>query len=208
MVERLGEGKGSRGQCTDLLFHEVDVDLASAATRNKKVERSWPVIRRKQRRVDTRREKRRSRARCASTAMFWLKFSIGLSLMCTVAAQICGNAIVEAPFEECDDDNVDSNDGCSSLCKVESIAYMTWYNSSDCTGKVVKQQIFNDREYLVSKDFRATLRWGVAYSRMIVMLARLCKTVFAIQIPGVPEEFSLQKSCLALAKILSFRMSC
>ena len=190
MVERLGEAKGRSEECTILRFHEVEVNSASAATRNKKVERSWLVIQRKQRRVDTRRENKRNRARCAEhgTPMYCLKFSIGLSLLCTVAAQICGNGILEAPFEECDDNNVDSNDGCSSLCTVESIAYMTWYNSHNCTGKVLKQQIFNDREYLVSKDFRAALRWGVCCVRfaVIVMLARRCKTKRSYSLPWRP----------------------
>jgi cysteine-rich repeat protein len=187
MVERLGEAKGSREECTVVRSHEVEVNSASAANRNKKVERSWPVIQRKQRRMDTRREKRRNRARCAERA-FWLKFSIGLSLLCTVAAQICGNGILDPPFEECDDNNLNSNDGCSSLCIVESIAYMTWYNSHNCTGKVLKQQIFNDREYLVSKDFRAALRWGVCCVRfaVIVMLARRCKTKRSYSLPWRP----------------------
>jgi cysteine-rich repeat protein len=32
----------------------------------------------------------------------------------------CGNGLVETPYEECDDNNYASGDGCSALCKVES----------------------------------------------------------------------------------------
>ena len=32
----------------------------------------------------------------------------------------CGNGIVETPYEECDDKNYVSGDGCSALCKIES----------------------------------------------------------------------------------------
>jgi len=32
----------------------------------------------------------------------------------------CGNGLVETPYEACDDGNYNSNDGCSSLCAIES----------------------------------------------------------------------------------------
>ena len=49
----------------------------------------------------------------------------GLSLTITVGegtlppAVNCGNGVVEAPFEECDDGNTIDGDGCSSVCELE-----------------------------------------------------------------------------------------
>lgn len=44
----------------------------------------------------------------------------------------CGNGIVETPYEECDDHNYVSGDGCSALCKVES-GYTCTGQPSVCT---------------------------------------------------------------------------
>ena len=84
-------------------------------------------------------------------AAWQMRMVIGLGLVCTAAA-VCGDGIPEVPQEECDDNNVVDQDGCSGTCKRERIAYMTWYNSSDCSGKIWKQEIFNDREYVRSKN--------------------------------------------------------
>ena len=44
----------------------------------------------------------------------------------------CGNGLVETPYEECDDNNYVSGDGCSALCKVES-GYICTGEPSVCT---------------------------------------------------------------------------
>jgi len=44
----------------------------------------------------------------------------------------CGNGIVETPYEECDDNNYVSGDGCSALCKIES-GYICTGQPSVCT---------------------------------------------------------------------------
>jgi len=31
----------------------------------------------------------------------------------------CGNGDIESPYEQCDDDDTDSGDGCSSVCEIE-----------------------------------------------------------------------------------------
>ena len=87
-----------------------------------------------------------------------LRCVLGAVLLCSAAA-VCGDGIPEPlQGEECDDGNVDDQDGCSGNCKRETIAYMTWYNSSDCTGKVWKQLVFNDREYVRSKNANPEIR--------------------------------------------------
>lgn len=86
---------------------------------------------------------------CGSMPAWPLRFVLGLALVCGTAA-VCGDSIFE-PGEECDDGNVMDNDGCSGQCKTEPLAFMTWYASANCTGKIYKQEIFNDREYVRSK---------------------------------------------------------
>ena len=80
-----------------------------------------------------------------------------LAMVCRSAA-VCGDNILDLPDEECDDGNVYTGDGCSGNCKSERIAFQTFYNSSDCTGKIWKQLVFDDREYVRSKNANAELR--------------------------------------------------
>ena len=51
---------------------------------------------------------------------------------CEPAASNCGNGIVESG-EVCDDGNSDSEDGCSSGCKVESDHTCTTYSNGNGT---------------------------------------------------------------------------
>ncbi len=37
-----------------------------------------------------------------------------------VMLSLCGNGTIESPYEECDDNNVNNGDGCSSTCQIES----------------------------------------------------------------------------------------
>ena len=80
-----------------------------------------------------------------------------LAMVCRSAA-VCGDNILDPPDEECDDGNVFTGDGCSGNCKTERIAFQTFYNSSDCTGKIWKQLLFDDREYVRSKNANAEMR--------------------------------------------------
>jgi cysteine-rich repeat protein len=80
-----------------------------------------------------------------------------LAMVCRSAA-VCGDNILDLPDEECDDGNVYTGDGCSGNCRTERIAFQTFYNSSDCTGKIWKQLVFDDREYVRSKNANAELR--------------------------------------------------
>jgi len=110
-----------------------------------------PVVRRP--RGDASRSGRleQRRRRRSTPAVIWpLRLGVALGMV-VVAAALCGDSIPEVD-EECDDGNVIDNDGCSGQCKTESLAYMTWYASANCTGKIYKQLIFNDREYVRSKD--------------------------------------------------------
>jgi cysteine-rich repeat protein len=99
-------------------------------------------------------------ARAPRRASAWFR---GLPLVLALvqaAAAACGDGNLEPPNEECDDGNAIDHDGCSGQCKREEIAYQTWYESNDCTGKILKRVIFNDREYLRSKDARIDFRFG------------------------------------------------
>ena len=44
----------------------------------------------------------------------------GCSSFCTFEQPICGNGVVEFPFEQCDDGNIVDGDGCSSFCFFEN----------------------------------------------------------------------------------------
>ena len=79
-----------------------------------------------------------------------------LAMVCRSGA-VCGDGVPDEG-EECDDGNVFTGDGCSGDCKTERIAFQVFYNSSDCTGKVWKMLVFDDREYVRSKNANAELR--------------------------------------------------
>ena len=80
-----------------------------------------------------------------------------LAMVCRSVAA-CGDNIVDLPDEECDDGNVFTGDGCSGSCKMERSALQTFYNSSDCAGKIWKQLVIDEREYVRSKDANVGLR--------------------------------------------------
>jgi cysteine-rich repeat protein len=97
----------------------------------------------------------------------WTRQRAGLGLalaaaLVRAAAAVCGDGNLEPPKEACDDGNAIDHDGCSGQCQREEIAYQTWYESDDCTGKVLKRVVFNDREYLRSKDARIDFRFAPA----------------------------------------------
>ncbi len=97
--------------------------------------------------------------RCSGRASLWAGVRVVLLLaMACRSAAVCGDDILEVPAEECDDGNVFSGDGCSGDCRTERIAFQVFYNSSDCTGKVWKMLVFDDREYVRSKNANAELR--------------------------------------------------
>ena len=87
----------------------------------------------------------------------WARGALLLAMVCRSAA-VCGDDILDLPDEECDDGNVFTGDGCSGECKTERIAFQVFYNSSDCTGKIWKMLVFDDREYVRSKNANAELR--------------------------------------------------
>ena len=76
-------------------------------------------------------QRRRSRF-----AAWQLMCMVVLASLCTAAAfciRLCKNKV--------------EHDGCSTTCKIEKVAYMTWYNTSDCSGKILMQLAFNDRNH-------------------------------------------------------------
>ena len=90
-------------------------------------------------------------AGCGGASRSQLRAAVTM-LTLALASAVCGNGETEPPEEECDDGNLVDLDGCSRSCLSEKIHVMTWFNTSDCSGHVVKELVFNDREYTRSKN--------------------------------------------------------
>jgi cysteine-rich repeat protein len=106
--------------------------------------------------------------RIKSIIIFLLVFLWGCDDSVTIKAPQCGNGEIES-FEECDDGNIQSNDGCSNFCKIEltedcfngndddsdgliDCSDPDCFGGENCTGEICRNGIDDDNNGLIDCD--------------------------------------------------------